>query len=92
MDRDVGVDPFSDEELTELALAADPNQPLDADAVPLALHGGEYFDLLPHWYMPPALSTGASRRRKTVILVIVATLVVIEALGLCSVFGQVVIG
>jgi hypothetical protein len=92
VERYVDIESFSDEELTELALAADPDQPLAADAVPLSLRAGEHLDLLPRWYMPPVLATGASRRRKTIIFLIVATLVAIEALGLCSVFGQVVIG
>ena len=87
------VEPFSDEELCELALGADPDQPLDADAIPLAFSDARNFDLLPHWYMPPVMwSGGTCRWRKAVIIVIVATLVTIEALGLCSVFGQVVIG
>jgi hypothetical protein len=86
------IEPFSDEELTELALAADPDQPLDADAIPIAFSEAGNFDLLPRWYMPPVMSSGGTRWKKTVILVIVATLITIEALGLCSVFGQVVIG
>ncbi len=92
MEGTAEIEPFSDEELTELALAADPDQPLDADAIPFAFSDAGNFDLLPHWYMPPVMSSGGTRWRKTVILVIVATLITIEALGLCSVFGQVVIG
>jgi hypothetical protein len=92
VDETDGIESLSDEELTELALAADPDQALDADAVPLVLNDAESFDLLPRWYMPPVLSSGGSRWKKTVVLVLVATLLTIEALGLCSVFGQVVIG
>jgi hypothetical protein len=88
----IDAGPISDEELTELALSADPDEELGADAIPLSLRAGEYFELLPHWYMPPVLSNGGSRRKKAVVLVLVATLLTIEALGLCSVFGQVVIG
>jgi hypothetical protein len=92
VNQQLEVETFSDEELTELALAADPDQELDPTATPLILRDAGYFDPLPRWYMPPALSIGGSRWKKTVVLVLVATLLTIEALGLCSVFGQVVIG
>ena len=42
----------SDEELTALALAADPDAPIEADAVPLAQYLGDHAGLLPDWYMP----------------------------------------
>jgi hypothetical protein len=92
VNQQVDGEMFSDEELTELALAADPDEELDPAATPLILRDAEHFDPLPRWYMPPALSIGGSRWKKTVVFVLIATLLTIEALGLCSVFGQVVIG
>ena len=86
---------MTDEELTALALAADPDAPVDADAVPLSEYlrtEGEH-GLLPDWYMPAPMQ-GARRlrgwRRRVAILVIVA-FVAIDAYGLCSTYGSVVL-
>jgi hypothetical protein len=83
---------LTDEELEELALAADPDAPLDDDAVPMASFLGRDVGLLPQWYMPSPVGRSGGRWRAPVVLVIVAAFVVIEALGLCSTFGQVVPG
>lgn len=85
---------MSDAELTEIALAADPNAPLDDSAVPLAeyLHLEEGDDRLPGWYMPAPMQGGRRLRgwrRRVAILVIVAFLL-IDAYGLCSTYGSVV--
>ena len=88
------VDPdgtLSDAELTALALAADPERPLDSDAVPLSVYLGQIPALLPSWYMAPAMSSSGSRWRTGVILAIVAAFLIIEAYGLCSTYGQVVL-
>ena len=85
-------DPFTEAELAELALAADPDLPIDADAIPLAEYLGQADGLLPPWYMPSPMVRGGSRWRLPVVLVIVGVFVVIEALGLCSTFGQLVPG
>jgi len=84
-------DPIGDDELTMLALADDPDTPLSPDAVPL----GVYLDSLdlgagplPDWYMPAVASGHSGRRRRVVILAIVAAFVLIEAFGLCSTYGQ----
>jgi hypothetical protein len=84
-------DPLTDEELTALALAADPEAPIDAAAVPLSVYLAQVPGLLPGWYMPPAMAASGSRWRTTVILAIVAAFVLIEAWGLCSTYGQVVL-
>jgi hypothetical protein len=42
--------------------------------------------------MPAATSFGLRGWKRPVLLGVVVTLVVLEALGLCSVFGQVVVG
>lgn len=83
-----------DDELARLALAADPDGPIPADAVPWAeLMAAETADgspLLPSWYMPaPAASaSGRSRRRTAVVALVVVTLLVVNAVGLCVTNGQ----
>ena len=83
---------ISDEELTQLALAADPNV-LTADAVPI--HevlgaGGE--STLPAWYMPPVMHGQPRVRgwRRGLVFTFIAALVTIEAFGLCSTYGQII--
>lgn len=83
---------ISDDELAELALSADPEPFLGPDAVPLRLGVAPGAATLSSWYMPAVVVQRASGWRRPVLVGIVATLVVLEALGLCSVFGQVVIG
>jgi hypothetical protein len=81
---------LTDSELTELALAADPDAAIGADAVPLAVYLRQAPGLLPEWYMPSPMSRHGGRWRLPVVLVIVAAFVIIEAFGLCSTFGQLV--
>ena len=81
---------FTEAELTELALSADPDAAMDEDAVPLSVYLGQSAGLLPHWYMPSPMARAGSRWRMPVVLVIVAAFVIIEAFGLCSTFGQIV--
>jgi hypothetical protein len=94
----VEADEISDEELTALALAADPDVAVADDAIPLhellEQEGPGTADLLPGWYMPP--SVGGNRvmqgwRRRIVLLVIVSFLL-IDAYGLCSTYGHVGFG
>jgi hypothetical protein len=81
--------PLTDAELTALAMAADPEAPLDEDAVPLHIHLAQFAGAaLPQWYMAPAMSRRGHRWRTPVILTIVAAFLLIEALGLCNTFGQ----
>jgi hypothetical protein len=89
------VDLISDEELTALALAGDPDAPLPDDAVNLwELDQAEQGEgLLPGWYMPaPMAGTRRLRgwRRRVAILVIV-TFLMIDMYGLCSTYGSVVL-
>lgn len=81
---------FSDEELTWLALTADPDTPLDAGAVPWSLYVGQMATVLPQWYMPPATVGHTTRWRTVLVLAIVLALVMIDAWGLCSTYGNVV--
>jgi hypothetical protein len=84
--------PLTEVELTELALAGDPDAPLDDDAVPMADYLGRAPGLLPEWYMPTPMVRRATRWRVPVVVAMIAAFLVIEAMGLCTVFGQLVVG
>jgi len=78
-------DSISDEELTSLALAADPNAPLEPDARPWNF--GLSMDLLPEWYMPIPMARGRGRGTRIVIASLVVGFLVIGAFGLCITSG-----
>jgi hypothetical protein len=78
----------SDDELTALALAADPDAPLAPDAVPMAHFLGSPVGALPEWYMAPVTGRPSGRARRAVILAVVGAFLLIEAFGLCSTYGQ----
>jgi hypothetical protein len=100
VDRGDGTEQaLSDEDLAELALAADPDAGIAADAIPLdellesdtASPSG---DLLPGWYMPPPMGRSGllqGWRRRTV-FVIIASFILITAYGLCTTYGVVGFG
>jgi hypothetical protein len=84
-------DAFTDDELCEQALAADPDAPLGDDAVPFE----EFVEpdavrLLPEWYMPAPMRGGPLLRgwRRRVVLLVIAAFVAITAYGLCNTYGQ----
>lgn len=86
--------PFTDDELAELALAADPSVGLADDAVPMQEYlgaGGGGDELLPDWYMPAPAGAGrlAQGWRRRVVLLIVASFLLLNAYGLCSTYGYV---
>jgi hypothetical protein len=86
------VEPLTDEELTALALAADPDAPLDEDAVSWSPEAED--GLLPGWYMP-AVAGGLPLLhgwRRRVVLLIIASFLLINAWGLCSTYGHVGFG
>ena len=82
---------FTDEELTELALSADPDRMPDPDAVPFG-HDPRFPELLPSWYMPVPASPSRSRARTMVVGVVIAAFGVINALGFCITYGRLTIG
>jgi len=82
---------FTDEELTALALAADPDQPLASDAVPFIAGEGTFEGPLPAWYMPRPVIRAHKAWHTPVVLVIVASLTVITGLGLCITYGTLVV-
>jgi hypothetical protein len=81
-------EPFTDDELTELALAADLDPPLDDDAVPFRSDDGRFGDLLPDWYMPAPASRRGRRAHVVVTSVIVLSLMAVNAVGLCVTYGH----
>jgi hypothetical protein len=83
-------DYWTDEELSELALAADPDAPLDPAAVPLASDATSSGSLLPSWYMPAVVLGTTHRYWRVVVVILVTALLAIEAAGLCSSYGQLV--
>ncbi len=87
----VGAGPIlTEDELVELALAAEPTTVPTDDAVPMADYLGHADGLLPDWYMPTPMTRVSPPWRLPVVLALVAAFLVIEAFGLCSTFGQVV--
>jgi hypothetical protein len=77
--------PFTDDELTALALAADPDAPLSDDAVEvLPLNGTS---ALPGWYMPAAAIRLSARWQRPLIYAVIAAFLIIDAFGLCSTYG-----
>ena len=79
---------ITDEELTALALAADPHEALDDDAVPLSSLHMEYPELLPSWYMPAPGGFTRTPRRVAVVVLIIVALMAVNAVGLCVTSGH----
>lgn len=79
----------TDDELTAMALAADPNQPLSNDALPIGVYFAQLPSPLPQWYMPPAMARH-HRWWWPVVLGVAAAFLVIDAFGLCSTYGPLV--
>ena len=95
MDAPLLDKPVTDEELTKLALAADPDLVVDDDAVcfwDLAGIGPSH--ALPEWYMPSPVggtSVLSGWRRQLVrfnLALIVTSFLAINAYGLCNTYGQ----
>jgi hypothetical protein len=77
--------PLTDDELSEMALAADPDAPVPDDAVPFGASPED--GLLPSWYMPAATAGRTSSRRGTIAAIVILAFLVINALGLCITYG-----
>jgi hypothetical protein len=78
----------TDAELTVLALAADADQEPDADAVPLVDDTSGLYGPLPAWYMAPVRVTRRTALKTGIVIVLVVSFLLIEALGLCVTYGQ----
>jgi len=87
---EVGGADLTDEELTELALSADADQPLGPGAVPLALCSSRSPSFLPQWYMPPVVARAAGGWRRPLVFVLIAAFLAIDGFGLCITYGQLV--
>ena len=84
--------PPLDDELAALALAADPDTVVGADAVCLWDLGGHgSVPLLPEWYMPAPSGGRPLLRgwRRRLVFIIIAAFILINAYGLCSTYGRV---
>jgi hypothetical protein len=77
----------SDEELTALALASDPNTPLGPDAVAWTAGYEQHTRLLPEWYMAPVVATTHRRGVRLVVVALVAGFLILDAFGLCVTSG-----
>ncbi|MEX0664337.1 MAG: hypothetical protein WD598_06145 [Acidimicrobiia bacterium] len=85
------LEPLTDDELSALALAADPDADLGDDAVPLAdVIGDGSAPRLPAWYMPAPMGGAAPLRgwRRAVVGVVITAFLVITGFGLCNTYGQ----
>jgi hypothetical protein len=76
---------IGDDELTALALAADPDMVLDDDAV--SILGEPAPGLLPGWYMPAATSRRRSGWRTSVVALVTAGFLFVAASGFCITYG-----
>jgi hypothetical protein len=79
--------PFTDEELTALALAAEPITSLPCDAV--AWGGGDTRtpSLLPNWYMPSPSYHLRGRWTRAIVITLIVGFLIIDAFGLCITSG-----
>jgi hypothetical protein len=87
---ELSVPDLTDEELSALALAADPDQVADADAEPWLGGRPGAVGLLPDWYMPGPVSRRREPWQVAVVVVIIAAFLLINALGLCITYGHLV--
>jgi hypothetical protein len=78
---------ISDEELTSLALRADPHPTIDPRVAPWRPAVDAVTGLLPDWYMPAPVGARRGTGARVTIGVIIASFVVINALGLCITYG-----
>jgi hypothetical protein len=77
---------ITDEELAAEALAADPDVVLADDAEAFGV-GGDDRALLPSWYMPAPASYRWTPARRVGIVVVLASLLIVNAAGLCVTYG-----
>jgi len=87
MSDDVDDFVISDEELTALALAAEPGSPFADDAVAWRSLDSDGEPLLPDWFMPAAVGRARSDWRAMVAVAIALGLVLINAFAICVTYG-----
>lgn len=84
---------FTDDELAAQALAADPEAPLPADAVPFGAGeaaGSFVGATLPGWYMPAAVRSSRKPWHVVLSVLSIAGFAAINAAGLCITYGHLV--
>jgi hypothetical protein len=79
--------PFTDDELTALALAAEPITSLPSDAVPWGGGDTRTPSLLPNWYMPSPSYQLRGRWTRAIVITLIVGFLVIDAFGLCITSG-----
>jgi len=93
-ERVVDDEELTDEELTALALGADPHLALDDKAMPFWDYvGREQVEPLPSWYMPTPMRPRTIAGWRLVVVrcgvaSVIASFVAINACGLCNTYGQ----
>ena len=87
VDRALPRDGITDDALADLALAANPDQPIDPAAVPISLIAPAMFGQLPEWYMPAPMSIIRGRTRRLLLGGLVLILILINGAGLCVTYG-----
>ncbi len=80
------MESFTDDELAALAMAADPDAPIDDDAVPFG-RPADGAGLLPEWYMPAPVTARRTRPRVVAVSAIIASLIIVNGAGLCVTYG-----
>jgi hypothetical protein len=83
-------DAVPDEELERLALAASPEVELGDDAVAWSPAGRD--PLIADWYMPAPIATRHDLKTRLVVGATIASIVAINATGLCVTYGRVILG
>lgn len=84
---------IGDEELAAQALAADPDAPLPADAVPFV--GADRAGTAPlgDWYMPATVTASAAPGwRRRVAIGVITSIGLVNAAGLCITYGHLTVG
>jgi len=88
--EDLVLDSLSLDELTAQALAADPDAPVPADAVPFQADDADGDSLLPTWYMPGPMTYQRRAGHRIAAITVIVSFLVINAFGLCITYGHLV--
>jgi hypothetical protein len=86
-DTNLSASTISDDDLTALALSADPHPTIDPHVAPWRPVADAFTGLLPDWYMPTPSGSHRGKGAKIAIGVIIASFVIVNALGLCITNG-----
>ena len=84
---------IDDDELLAQALAADPDAPLPADAIPFAAGDVAGTAPLGDWYMPSSVQASAEPGwRRRVAIGVIGCIGLVNAAGLCITYGHLTFG